>query len=283
MKNGVAGCAGLDVQDGTFRQEPGSGVCGQVQGCTVAVGNLDWVRSHSQTDAMTAGSPRSSSGSGIGTSIEPPNTSSGGTQDRRHHVSSDSNNSSSSSSMSSGSDDSSVDTSGRHDQQNEAGPSGGERASTSGRSEAEGAGVMTVYVGVNAKLAGVFEMRDQLRPDAAATIQGLQRHGIDTILLSGRELLASLGMLCCAVLCCAVLCRAALLFAVMCCAALSRSLLCCAVLYCNSRNHLSLWSAHEVCRQQVTPMHQVSVLLLLPPLLQFAVAMPAVSFARHRI
>ena len=217
IDNGVAGRAGLDVQDGSFRQEPGSGVCGQVEGCTVAVGNLDWVRSHSQTDTTTAGSPRSSS-SDIGTSIgcKP---SAGGTQDRRHHARSDSSSSSSSSSSStSRSDVGSVHTTNRRDQQN--GASASEQASTSGRSEADGAGVMTVYVGVNGKLAGVFEMRDQLRADAAATIHGLQRHGIDTILLSGRALLAPLGMLCCAVLCRAVLCCAVLCCAVLCCAML---------------------------------------------------------------
>ena len=188
-------------------------MCGQVQGCTIAVGNLDWVRSHSQTDATTAGSPRSSSDIGIGTSIHRSN-SADSTQDRRHHASSDSSNSSSSS-MSSGGDVSPVHTTGRRDQQNGASPSGGEQASISGRSEADGAGVMTVYVGVNGKLAGMFEMRDQLRPDAAATIQGLQRHGIDTILLSGRVLLASSGMSCCAALLFGVLC-----WAVLCCAAL---------------------------------------------------------------
>ena len=204
--NGAAGRAGLDVQDGTFRQEPGSGVCGQVQGCAVAVGNLDWVRSHSQTDATTAGSPRSSSsGSGIGTRIEE-DTPANGIQDRRHHSSSDSSSSSSSSSssMSSGSDVSADQSTSRRDPQNGASPSNGEQTSTSGRTEADGGGVMTVYVGVNGKLAGVFEMRDQLRPDAAATIQGLQRHGIDTILLSGTVLYfprRAVAVLCCAVLC----------------------------------------------------------------------------------
>lgn len=72
----------------------------------------------------------------------------------------------------------------------------------SGRSEANDAGIMRVYVGVNGKLAGLFEMRDQLRPHAAATIRGLQRHGIDTILLSGTSLLTFPGhtVLCGAVL-----------------------------------------------------------------------------------
>ena len=192
-------------------------MCGQVQGCTIAVGNLDWVRSHSQTHATTAGSPRSSNGSGIGTSIAK-NVPADGTQHRRRHASNDSSSSSSSSSMSSGSDIISVHTTGRRDQQNGASPSDGEQASTSGRAEADGAGIMTVYVGVNGKLAGVFEMRDQLRPDAAATIQGLQRHGIDTILLSGRVLSASRA--CCAVLCRAVLCCAVLLYAWLGCAVL---------------------------------------------------------------
>lgn len=82
---------------------------------------------------------------------------------------------------------------------------GGEQASTSGRSEGGGGGVMTVYVAVDGKLAGVFEMRDQLRPDAAATIRGLQQEGIDTILLSGTGLPALLRHAALPVLCCAVL------------------------------------------------------------------------------
>ncbi|KAL0041395.1 hypothetical protein WJX79_002096 [Trebouxia sp. C0005] len=64
---------------------------------------------------------------------------------------------------------------------------GDDQASTSGRSDLVDSGLMTVYVGVNGSLAGVFEIRDQLRPDAAATIRGLQLQGIDTILLSGDQ------------------------------------------------------------------------------------------------
>lgn len=205
----VAGQAGLDVQDGTFRQEPGSGVCGQVQGCTVAVGNLDWVRSHSQTDAATAGSPHSS---GSGNSIHQ-DTFADGTQIRSHRASSgsrSSNSSTSSSSLSSRSEDSLGPATGNHNHPSVARPADGGGASTSGRSEADDAGIMRVYVGVNGKLAGVFEMRDQLRPHAAATIRGLQRHGIDTILLSGTSLSTSLGI---AVLCSAVLRCVLLLYA----------------------------------------------------------------------
>ena len=63
---------------------------------------------------------------------------------------------------------------------------GNEQASTSGRSDGVDTGMMTVYVGVNGSLAGVFEIRDQLRPDAAVTIRGLQQQGIDTIHLTGK-------------------------------------------------------------------------------------------------
>ena len=42
---------------------------------------------------------------------------------------------------------------------------------------------MTVYVGVDGKLAGTI--RDRLRSDAAVTIQGLQQQGIKMMLLSG--------------------------------------------------------------------------------------------------
>ena len=214
-----AGHAGLDVQDGTFRQEPGSGVCGRVQGSTIAVGNLDWVRSHSQTDGTAAGN-HDSSNSSSGTKHE---TSADSSSQRSHHSRSDSSSSSSSSSSVIGvSDVSSGHAVGGGTKQDGAHASDGEQASSSGRSGGGGAGVMTVYVGVDGKLAGVFEMRDQLRPDAAATIRGLQQQGIDTILLSGTRLppllchavlrvqYCAMLCLCCVLPCCAVLCCAVL-------------------------------------------------------------------------
>ena len=220
------GNADLDVQDGTFRQEPGSGVCGQVQGISVAVGNLDWVHSHSQTDAISSNTQSDHSSNG-GSSHR---ASAAGKLSEPARISSDS--SSSSTSSSSSSDNGLGHAMNDNSQDSDASLRSGEQASTSGRSAAGEAGVMTVYVGVNGKLAGVVEMRDELRPDAAATIRGLQQQGIDTILLSGERLamvLTGLGcaVLCCAVLCCAVLCCAVLCCAVLCCAALpAQPLLC---------------------------------------------------------
>ncbi|KAL0050296.1 hypothetical protein WJX82_008307 [Trebouxia sp. C0006] len=140
-----SGEAQLDVQDGSFRQEPGSGVCGQVQGASIAVGNLDWSHSPSSSHSISTSSASSSS-SRSGVQID--------------------------SSRADGGEEREL---------------GSEQASTSGRSDVVDTGLMTVYVGVNGSLAGVFEIRDQLRPDAAATIRGLQLQGIDTILLSGDQ------------------------------------------------------------------------------------------------
>ena len=177
MSGTPAGGTQLDVQEGTFRQEPGSGVCGQVQGASVAVGNLEWVRSHSQpttaTSASTSTTPSdthtssSHAGHKNGVAVVADSSSyntSGNGQGERH----------------------AVDDSQRGGSEHRG---GGEQVSTSGRSDGVDTGMMTVYVGVNGSLAGVFEIRDQLRPDAAATIRGLQQQGIDTILLSGKPCL----------------------------------------------------------------------------------------------
>lgn len=202
-----AGNLQLDVQDGTFRQEPGSGVSGQVQGTTVAVGNLDWVRSHSQTDTSTAGSRPHGNSNGssqrhASAEVKQREESSASSDDISSSSSSRSTSSHSNGSSSNGSelhllDDSITQSSTSSRAAEEA------ETSTSGRTEAEGAGIMTVYIAVNGKLAGVFEIQDQLRPDAAATIRGLQQQGIDTILLSGRESAAFYcAMPSCATLCC---------------------------------------------------------------------------------
>jgi len=184
----VAGEAQLDVQDGSFRHEPGSGVCGQVQGASIAVGNLDWVRSHSQPSTS---SPASSSvtapSSRLNSSLSSSHAKheSGSDDHNRQSHSPNSGDDSSASSASSSSSRSGAQADSSHADGDEQRGAGNEQASTSGRSDLVDTGLMTVYVGVNGSLAGVFEIRDQLRPDAAATIRGLQQQGIDTILLSG--------------------------------------------------------------------------------------------------
>ena len=181
----------MDVQDGSFRQEPGSGVCGQVQGASIAVGNLDWVRSHSQpsTSSPTSSSvtaPGSHLNSSLSSSHARHASGSAGSSlhNRQSHSPSSSDDSSASSASSSSSRSGTQVDSSFADGGEERGV-GSEQVSTSGRSDVVDTGLMTVYVGVNGSLAGVFEIRDQLRPDAAATIRGLQQQGIDTILLSG--------------------------------------------------------------------------------------------------
>ena len=187
----VAGEAQLDVQDGSFRQEPGSGVCGQVQGASIAVGNLDWVRSHSQPStsspaASSVTAPSSHLNSRLSSShAKHANGSDGSSPHNRQSHSPSSSDSISTSSASSSSSRSGVQIDSSRADGGEERELGSEQASTSGRSDVVDTGLMTVYVGVNGSLAGVFEIRDQLRPDAAATIRGLQLQGIDTILLSG--------------------------------------------------------------------------------------------------
>ncbi|DBA94760.1 TPA: hypothetical protein ACH3X1_002307 [Trebouxia sp. C0004] len=184
-----SGEAQLDVQDGSFRQEAGSGVCGQVQGASIAVGNLDWVSRHSQPSTSLPSSssvtaPSSHLNSSLASHHAQHRRDSSGKSDHNPSSGDDSSASSVSSSSSSriGAQGHSSHADGGQQR-----PAGNEQASTSGRSDLVDTGLMTVYVGVNGSLAGVFEIRDQLRPDAAATIRGLQLQGIDTILLSGDQ------------------------------------------------------------------------------------------------
>lgn len=170
----------MEVQDGTFRQEPGSGVSGIVQGCSVAVGNLEWVHLHSQSQSASQ-QP----------SAEQPSSSHPTTTPSRH-AASPSNSSISHSDVaplskrcSSSVDEASpsnsstdVDNDSMQERQNSNG--GASSSQASGNS-----GLITVYVGVDGKLAGSFKISDQLRSDAAATIRGLQQQGLDAILLSG--------------------------------------------------------------------------------------------------
>lgn len=184
----------LEVQDGSFRQEPGSGVSGIVQGSAVAVGNLEWVRSHSQPHsesqhASTSGNQTSSDQNfscRIGSRHDAHNGAStdsfrGSSHQTPQHNSLDSSSStgSSTSSSTSSSMDSGVDQ--RREMRERQSSNGGASSSQAGSNS----GLITVYVGVDGKLAGCFEISDQLRSDAAATITGLQEQGIEAILLSG--------------------------------------------------------------------------------------------------
>ena len=175
----------LEVQDGSFRQEPGSGVSGIVQGSAVAVGNLEWVRSHSQPHsesqhASTSGSQASSDR--IGSRHDAHNGAStdsfrGSPHQTLQHDSLDS--SSNRSSSTSSSMDSGIDQS--VEMRERRSSNGGASSSQAGSNS----GLITVYVGVDGKLAGCFKISDQLRSEAAATITGLQQQGIEAILLSG--------------------------------------------------------------------------------------------------
>lgn len=169
----------------------------------MAVGNLEWVQSHSQTHS-TAQHPTplpSQHSDGQATSISGgglDNTSYDQHQQRReenlqsNRISSSSDRSSSSSSSSS---DISSSSSSRSSDGADSGNSNvstemqdrlnSNAGASSRQAGSSNSGLMRVYVALNGKLAGCFEISDQLRSDAAATIRGLQQQGLDAILLSG--------------------------------------------------------------------------------------------------
>eukprot|EP00850_Spirogloea_muscicola_P005502 SM000025S08397 [mRNA] locus=s25:534932:540937:- [translate_table: standard] len=102
-----AGCRAVQVEDGSFKQEPGCGATAIVDGHCVAVGNMDWVRRY-------------------GASGEPPLL-----------------------------------------------------------QDAIEQGQTVVYVAVDGRIAGALAMMDELRPEAATTVEGLQSMGLFTSMLSG--------------------------------------------------------------------------------------------------
>ena len=173
-----AGGPSLEIDQASFSQEPGSGVVGTVGVTTVAVGTLEWVQQHcpsnqaAEAPASQQADPRqfdcapSYSQSRDETSdtllCTPPVLS---TEDL---PAPSAQHSRAGSSLDAGADGAA-----------DCAASGGQ-ASTSGAS-----GGMTVFVGIDGRLAGSLEVQDRLRPEAAATIAALRSSGVEAVLLSG--------------------------------------------------------------------------------------------------
>lgn len=137
----------LHAADGTFLQEPGSGAVAAVAGHRVSVGTLEWVQRQ---------------GAQL---LSPDSPSAGAEADTACSSSSSSSNSSFAASASRSQRRSCYSNSGDY-----AGPLTGHTK---------------VYVGVDDTIVGVIDVADKIRADAAGTVQGLQKQGIRTVMLSG--------------------------------------------------------------------------------------------------
>ncbi|KXZ56167.1 hypothetical protein GPECTOR_1g143 [Gonium pectorale] len=137
----------LTVTDGSFHQEPGSGVAATVGGRSVAVGTLDWLQrqgadvaaAESTLAAYTAGG----AGAAADTDLDFPSE--------------------------------------------DLGAAAAPVAAAAGTIAVQGVGNShsRVYVAVDGAVAGVIDVADAVRHDARETIDRLHRQGIRTVMLSG--------------------------------------------------------------------------------------------------
>ncbi|KAL4430152.1 hypothetical protein ABPG77_004934 [Micractinium sp. CCAP 211/92] len=159
--NGNGSGAGQHVaEEGSFVQEPGSGVTALVAGRRVSVGTLEWVTRPAEEQAAGAAAAADAA-PGVLHSLDE--------QDAARAAaagSGSSNNGGGGSSM--------------------AAPSQASVAAATAAAISR-PGHILVYVGIDGQLAGTIEIADELRPDAAKTIAQLQRMGIQPVMLSGDQ------------------------------------------------------------------------------------------------
>ena len=145
------------AEDGSFVQEPGSGVTATVAGRRVAVGAREWVtRKQQQQQQQQQQQPEdAASGAAAIPSLAQ--------QEAAAAASGVSGVSLSLSSM------------------------GDAEAAAAEAAAASRPGHILVYVGIDGRLAAAVEIADELRPDAASTVQRLQRLGVRVVMLSGDQ------------------------------------------------------------------------------------------------
>ncbi|PSC75437.1 copper-transporting ATPase chloroplastic [Micractinium conductrix] len=139
--------AGYAADEGSFVQEPGSGVTATVAARRVAVGTLEWVTREAAAQQL---------GGGTASSPAPLR---------------------------------SLD---QQEAEEAAAAAASAAASTSAAAAAVAAvatqpGHILVYVGIDGQLAGAIEIADELRADAAHTVQQLKRMGVQAVMLSGDQ------------------------------------------------------------------------------------------------
>jgi Cu+-exporting ATPase len=142
------------IQDGTFEQEPGSGASATIDGRRIAVGSLDWVERQVSNSQASVSKPQNP---GEPTSAPEPHNPAQPTGDAAKP------------------------------QGLNAKPQGlSAKPQGLGRlSELAGEGQTVIYVSIDGQVAGAVAMADEIRSDAAETVEGLRRLGLQTAMVSG--------------------------------------------------------------------------------------------------
>ncbi|KAL4434160.1 hypothetical protein ABPG75_000601 [Micractinium tetrahymenae] len=160
--SGSGGTAGAYVaEEGSFVQEPGSGVTASVGGRRVSVGTLEWVTRPAHEQAAGAAAAADAA-PGVLCSLD---------EQEAFEAAAASGSNNGSSNGSSG---------------NRSEPSRA-AAVAAAAVAASRPGHILVHVGIDGELAGTIEIADELRPDAANTVAQLQRMGIQAVMLSGDQ------------------------------------------------------------------------------------------------
>lgn len=133
------------IQDGTFEQEPGSGASATIDGRRIAVGSLDWVE-------------RQVSNSQASVSQNPAEPTSAS---EPHNPAQPTMNAAKSQGLDA------------------------KRPGLGRLSELAGQGQTVIYVSIDGQVAGAVAMADEVRSDAADTVEGLRRLGLQTAMVSG--------------------------------------------------------------------------------------------------
>eukprot|EP00887_Chlorella_sp_A99_P000769 scaffold5.g769.t1 len=156
------GAPAPEAEEGSFVQEPGSGVTARVGGRLVSVGTMEWVtRSGRPEEQQQQAESRQASGAAAGPGPGSLAAAAGG----------------------SGADSGA--------------PAPSPAAAAAGEAAEEARvrpGHILVHVGLDGQLVGSIEMADELRPEAAATVAALQRMGLRPLMLTGDAPAAAAAM-----------------------------------------------------------------------------------------
>ncbi|GIL67851.1 hypothetical protein Vafri_21137 [Volvox africanus] len=146
----------LSVKDGSFVQEPGSGVAAMVGGRRVAVGTLDWLQRQGADVAAAEAALAMYGAAGVAAAATATATSISSAEDLDFPE-----------------------------------PPPPAVASASAAVQGVGNSHSRVYVAVDGAVAGVIDVADAVRPDAWETVDRLHRQGIRTVMLSGDKAAAA--------------------------------------------------------------------------------------------
>ncbi|GAQ77947.1 Cation transport ATPase [Klebsormidium nitens] len=165
------------IQDGTFEQEPGSGASATIDGRRIAVGSLDWVerRASNGSASVKPQTPSDVETSTSQTPIIPRTPSNPRSFDKQTP----------SDSKILGSQTATDDETASTPEAASAGAKPPNPAGLGRLPDLAKQGQTVVYVSIDGRVAGAVAMEDEVRPDAAGTVEGLRKLGLRTAMISG--------------------------------------------------------------------------------------------------